>query len=431
MRSKEKVKQDVLAAIDARKDQLIAIGEQIWKNPEPGYREEKTSRLAVETLRSLGMDVQEKLALTGLRADLDSGREGPVLAVLGEMDSLILPTHPEADPQTGAVHACGHNTHITAMLGTAMGLVDAGAAEELSGKVAFIGAPAEECIEIGYRCRLIDEGKIRFANGKQELIRCGAFDDVDLSYMLHVGAGYNVWDGNGFLVKQITLHGKSTHAAGPQNSVNAMSALTLAQTAVGLLRETLNGCERIHGIITSGGDAPNIIPDTIRAEYLVRSNTIENLKKLEEKFDRAFLCSAAALGGSAEIRTIPGSMPNHTDRQLFELFRETASNLDPGAEIPSEISFNTGSTDMGDVSMIVPALHAGARGSGGACHSVHFRITDPETAYVRNAKIMASMAVELLYGKAEKGWKIAEGKKDRMSIPDYLAMLESFCSLRR
>ena len=424
MRTIEQVKQDVLAAIDAERERIIGIGEHIWKNPETGYREVKTSRLAADTLKSLGLNVTEKLALTGLRADLDTGKEGPVLAILGEMDALLLPNHPEADPETGAVHACGHNTHIAAMLGTAMGLVGAGAAPELAGKIAFIAAPAEECIEIEYRSKLIDDGLIRYMSGKQELIRCGAFDDVDLSYMLHVG-DFCAWNGNGFLVKKVIFHGKSAHAAGPEGSVNALSALTLAQSAIGLLRESLNARDRIHGIVTSGGDAANIIPDTVRAEYLIRSDSIENLKALNEKFDRAVTCSAQALGGTAEVRTIPGDMPMKTNESLFNLFKKTTLELVPDVKI-SDIFFNPGSTDMGDVSTVVPALHGGVKGSEGACHSVGFRIADPETAYVTNAKIMALMAVDLLYGNAAKGREIAAGKAEKLPIPDYLATLDAF-----
>ena len=427
MRTIEEVKEKILSAVDANRDRIIDIGRQVWQHPETGYREWQTSRLAADTLKSLGFKVTENLALTGLRADWNTGREGPVLALLGEMDALLLPTHPEADPVTGAVHVCGHNTHIAAMLGTAMAFSQAGVTEDLSGKIAFIATPAEECIEIGFRTELIDQGKIRSMNGKQELIRCGAFNDVDLSYMLHAGGGYNAWDGNGYLVKQITFHGRSTHAAGPENSINAMSEMTLAQCAIGLLRETLFSNERIHGIVTSGGKAANIIPDTAGMEYLIRSDTIENLKRLNHKFDQAVKYSAQALGGTAEIRTLPGSMPMKTDPELYELFKETTRTLETNPRF-TEIFFNPGSTDMGDVSMIVPSLHAGVMGCTGAGHSTEFHISDPERAYITATKIMALMAVDLLYGNAEKGREIAAGKAQKMSIPDYLALLDSFTS---
>ncbi len=427
MRTIEEVKKDVLSAVDANREKIIEIGMQVWKNPEAGFREMKTAELASGILRDLGLDVREKLALTGLRADLVMEKDGPVLAILGEMDALILPNHPEACPDTGAVHACGHNAHIAGMLGTAIALKKADVAKDLSGKIAFIAAPAEECIEVEYRSDLIDKGMIRSICGKQELIRCGAFDDVDLAYMLHLGEDYFAWDGNGFLVKKITIHGKSIHAASPAGSVNALSAMSLAQCAIGLLRESILPTDRIHGIVTKGGLSTNIVPDTVNAEYMIRSNSIENLHALNKKFDQAISCSAQALGASAEIHTLPGEMPMKNNTELFEVYKKAVSELEPDVAIP-DIFPITGSTDMGDVSSIVPDLHAYAVGAKGACHSVDYRIDNPESAYITNTKIMALMAVELLYGNAAKACKIAEEKKQKFSIQEYIANLESLFS---
>ena len=120
MRTLHEVERAVIDAVERRSEELIAMGEEIWRNPEPGYKEFKTSKLATDKLKSLGLEVRENLAITGMRADLTSSRPGPALALLGEMDSLIIPGHPECDKRTGAVHSCGHNSHITAMVGAAM-----------------------------------------------------------------------------------------------------------------------------------------------------------------------------------------------------------------------------------------------------------------------------------------------------------------------
>ena len=141
------------------------------------------------------------------RADIDTGRPGPTVAILGELDSLIIPSHPECDKETGAVHSCGHNASATALFGAAVGLIDSGAVSDLCGKIALIGAPAEEGIEMDYRKSLIDEGKISFIAGKPQLISEGVFDDVDVSYMHHLGGkkfGYN--DHNGCVNKRIVFH---------------------------------------------------------------------------------------------------------------------------------------------------------------------------------------------------------------------------------
>ena len=105
MRTKQEVIDAVLATIEAHREQILALGEYFWKNPEPGYREFKTSAKAKEVLSGLGLPLRDHLSITGMRADLDTGRKGPVLALLGEMDSLILPSHPECDPETGAIHS--------------------------------------------------------------------------------------------------------------------------------------------------------------------------------------------------------------------------------------------------------------------------------------------------------------------------------------
>ncbi len=111
----EDVKTAVANAIESKKEKLLELGNWFWKNPEPGYREYKTSKHAVNSLKALGLPVQENLAVTGFRAELDTGKPGPVLALLGELDSLIMPNHPECDPETGAVHSCGHHGSITAL----------------------------------------------------------------------------------------------------------------------------------------------------------------------------------------------------------------------------------------------------------------------------------------------------------------------------
>ena len=136
--SNAELKAKVFAAIDANAEQIIEIGETIWKNPEPGYREFKTAALTAQILKSLNLPVQEKLGVTGVRADMTFSSEGPTIAILGEMDSLILPTHPECDPETGAVHSCGHNASMAGMLGTAIGIAAAGINKELCGKIAFM-----------------------------------------------------------------------------------------------------------------------------------------------------------------------------------------------------------------------------------------------------------------------------------------------------
>ena len=424
MRTLSEVRAAVSEAIERRSEEIIAMGDYVWKNPEPGYKEFKTAKYANDKLRALGLPLRENLAITGMRADLDSGRPGPTVALLGEMDSLIIPEHPECDKATGAVHSCGHNSHITAMVGAAMALTDAGVKDDICGKIAFIGTPAEECIEIEWRNQLIAEGKVGALGGKPALIREGVFDDVDISIMNHIGGHdhYGSRDHNGFVCKTVTFHGRSCHAAAPGSGVNAVHAATLAINALGLLNATFPDEARVHGIITSGGSVVNVIPNTAGLEYMLRAPTMEAVEKLSDSFDRAMRGAALALGASVDITTTAGYMPLYNDQVLSDLLVKVVKENIPGnsGDFKPMGTFAKSSTDMGDISIIMPAVHCDIPGGGGRSHGVNYFIADKRKAYLNNAKILALMAVELLYGDAAFGKSVATRRDGKISIAEYI-----------
>ncbi|NLZ63732.1 MAG: amidohydrolase [Lentisphaerae bacterium] len=427
MRSKEGVKQAVLQEISARQEQLLAVAEKLWQQPETGYREVRSAAYAAEILQTLGLEVRTGLALTGFRADWDSGRPGPTVAVLGEMDALLLPSHPAADPQTGAVHACGHHAHLTTMLGVAMGLLGAVKGEELSGRVAFVGTPAEEGIELDYRLGLLRSGKIQAIMGKAALIREGVFSDIDIALMNHVGEyPFCVADFNGTIKKKIIFRGRSCHASTPHKGINALNAVNLALHAVALLRESYGNDDRIrmHGIISHGGDAVNIVPDHVTLEYQLRADTLPKLRSLNARFDRAMVHCALALDAQVEITSLPTAMPLRNDDELARMFAAAVAEVVPGTEVQVKQSFNPGCTDMGDLSQIMPVLHGGVPGAG-AWHSIDFAIHDPGLAIIANAQVLALMLVELLYGDASCGRAVAAGKSSCLPLADYLAQVDS------
>ncbi|MCH7606470.1 MAG: amidohydrolase, partial [Chloroflexi bacterium] len=185
MPSKEELKRRAFQVIDDRADEIIGLAQTILKNPEPGFRETKTSHLVASKFAELSIPFRAGLALTGVRSELIGGSAGPTLAILGELDSLIVNEHPHADPDTGAAHACGHHCQIAMMYGAAVALMQSEVLPSLSGRLVFMAVPAEEYIEIEYRDSLRREGKIEFLGGKPELIKLGEFDDVDLAMMLH------------------------------------------------------------------------------------------------------------------------------------------------------------------------------------------------------------------------------------------------------
>ena len=416
----------VKAAVREAAGELNAIGEYIWKNPEPGYREKKTSAKLVEELTKLGLEVKTGLALTGFRADIDTGRPGPTVAVVGELDSLIIPGHPECDPETGAVHSCGHHVSGTSLVGTAIGLLRSGVLDSLCGKIALIGAPSEEGTDISYLTQLMDEGRISSISGKSQLIREGVFDDVDLSFMQHSSTKFGYNDHNGSTRKMITFRGKSCHAARPQGGVNALNASTLALNAIAFLRETYSNDPyvRIHGIISRGGDAVNVVPDTVEMDYMLRAPSVEAMLRLNEEFDRSVLYAAKAVGCEAEIRTVCGFMPLWDNKALGDVAADAVEYFAPGAVFCHNDSFYASCTDMGDVATIVPAVHLYLPCSSGTAHGTDFRISDPDMAFVGAGTLNALIVTDLLFGDGAKACEIAADRKGLMTPAEYLKTVE-------
>jgi amidohydrolase len=432
--TRDELKQRVLDAIDRRSEEIVGLGEQIRKTPELGFKEVKTARLVEETFRRIGLPAKGQLALTGVRADLP-GRsgDGPTFALLGELDALVVAGHPEADPETGAAHACGHNAQVAGVLGAAMGLVDAQAAEHLAGRVVFFAVPAEEYGDIAWRVEQARAGKLEFLGGKPELLRLGHLDDVDLSMMIH--ATSRAEDGkagvpasnNGCVVKTVRYVGRASHAGGaPWNGVNALYAAQIGLMAINAIRETFRDEDtiRVHPIITHGGSQVNVIPGDVRIETFVRGRTVEAIVDADRKVDRALKAGALALGATVEIETLPGYMPMTCDQVMGELFRQNAVRL-VGEEHYRAIGHRTGSTDMGDLSQVMPVLHPYVGGAQGSGHGADYRIVDKPLAYVAPAKALAAMVVDLL-GDGAAGAKAVLGKaKPPMTREQYLAFQRS------
>src|SRR5262245_34386533 len=161
----------VHAAIDGRASEIVALGEQIRRTPELGFKEFKTARLVEDTMRGLGLQPKGGLAITGVRADAAGhAGDGPTFALLGELDALVVPGHAFADPETSAAHACGHNAQVAGMLGAAMGLLDAKAFDHLAGRVAFIAVPAEEYGDVAWRVSQRNAGDLELLGGKPAVV---------------------------------------------------------------------------------------------------------------------------------------------------------------------------------------------------------------------------------------------------------------------
>ncbi|MCK5803480.1 MAG: amidohydrolase, partial [Lentisphaeria bacterium] len=423
------LKRRLCDAIENRAEEMHAIGDAIWARPETGFREENTSRIVRETFAALGLPHKTGLAVTGVRADWRSGRPGPTIAVFGELDSIILPSHPAADPVTGAVHACGHNAQIASMLGCAMAFVDTGIGKELAGNIAFIAVPAEEYLELEFRRGLAAEGKIEFLSGKSEMIRLGVFDDIDLALMAHTGVGRTAHapdSMNGFVVKNVTFQGRAAHAGlAPEEGINALKAATLAINAINAQRETFPDADaiRVHEVITRGGDALNVVPDVIKMQTKVRAKTVEAVLATAKKVERCLKSGALAVGGGVEIDTLTGYLPLMSNPQLAEVFLQNARELIPGLTVSSG-GHRGSSTDMGDISQIMPAIHPHIGGAEGKLHGTDFRFADKQLAYIDTAKVLAGCLVDLLSDDAEVAERIRRDAPPTMSKDQYLAYMQ-------
>jgi amidohydrolase len=428
MPTKEDVKRQICEVIDRRADQIIKIGETIRHNPELGFKEIKTAHLVEQTLKELGLSPQTGLALTGVRATMNGATPGPTLALLGELDGLVVSDHPLADPETGAAHACGHNAQVAGLMGAVIGLLDSKALQHVAGHIVAFAVPAEEYGDVAWRVQQAREGKLEFLGGKPELLRLGHLDDVDMAMMIHTSprpedklAGVGV-SNNGCVVKTIRYIGKASHAGGaPHMGINALYAANVALTGINALRETFREQDtiRVHPIITQGGVQVNVIPADVRLETYVRGKTVEAILDASIKIDRALQAGALALGAQVEIETLPGYLPLFNNMVMAEIFKANAIAL-VGEPNFTSIGHRTGSTDMGDISHVMPTLHPYMGGASGMGHGADFQITDPKVAYLGPAKALAMTAVDLLWGDAETARGILATTKPRMTRTEYL-----------
>ncbi len=428
MPDKEELKGRLCEAIDRRRDEIVKIGEDIAKNPELGFKEVKTAKLVAGIFGQFGISHQEGLAITGVKGMLKCSKPGPTLALLGELDALILFDHPLSDKTTGGAHACGHNAQIAGLLGVAMAFADTKAAQHLAGNLVFFAVPAEEYVEVEYRVNLVNEGKLEFLGGKPELVRLGHFDDIDMAMLIHATSGnkdkmVGIADSsNGCVVKLIRFIGKAAHAGGaPDKGINALNAAMIAMSAIHAQRETFRDKDtvRIHPIITRGGDLVNIVPADVRMETYVRGKTTDAISDANMKLDRALRAGAMAVGAQVEIKTLPGYMPQLNNPNMAEVFKNNAVTLF-GEDQFTQGGHRTGSTDMGDITHIMPGIHPYIGGAKGTGHSKDWRIENPDLAYLSAAKMLAMTAVDLLYGDAEKAKDILKKSKPKMTKGQYL-----------
>lgn len=337
-------KEKVSRKIRSRRALLEEIALQIGRNPELGFREYNASRLLIDTLETAGFKMKSKIAglNTAFRADL--GQKGPNVAFICEYDAL---------PDLG--HACGHNLIATASLGAALGL--APFLEELGGRIAVIGAPAEEK----------GGGKVILANG-------GVFDDLDVALMFHP-ADQNVLMSttNALDAYEFIFRGKSAHAASaPEEGINALDGVIQLFNGINALREHLDENVSIQGIISEGGLAPNVVPARAVARFYLRAPKRVLLDQVVDKVINIAKGAALMTGTKVQIEKFEHSNESYNpNRALALAFGANLQKL--GVDDIREFEINKGSSDMGSVSSVVPSIHPYLSiGQGLIAHTAEF-----------------------------------------------------------
>lgn len=366
---------EILAAIDAASAELVDLARRIHATPEIAFQERQASGWLAETLERHGLRVQRGVASldTAFRAEAAGASATPTVAILAEYDAL---------PEIG--HACGHNLIATAAIGAGIGL--AALRERLPGRAIVFGTPAEEG-----------------GGGKVIMLERGAFAGVDAAMMFHP-AGYTLSERPSLASYRLTLKftGKAAHAAAaPHEGINALDALIQTFSAIGLLRQQIRDDARIHGIITYGGAAPNIIPDRAEAAFSVRASDAAYARTALERVIACAQGAAVASGATLEHTVRKGYDAIKPNRPLAAAFSRHLESLGWSPDKPPERP-RMGSTDMGDVSQVIPSIHPyvsiGPKSLAG--HTVEFREASLSergfAAMVAAAKAMALTAYDLL-----------------------------------
>lgn len=421
----------IIAAVEKNKKLILDAERYIWNHPETGYKEHKTSAYLADAFRGLGYELTMAEGITGFYTVFDTGRPGPEILIFGEMDSIICPEHEEADPETGAVHSCGHNTNCAALVGIAAALKEPEVADRLCGRIKLCAVPAEELLEIEYRKKLREQGIIKYMGGKPEFLRRGYFDTSDIAFMVHAAKRFFVQQGSvGCLAKEIIYKGVAAHAGGsPWEGRNALYAASCGLNAINAIRETFKESDiiRVHPIITNGGVMVNAIPETTKLESYVRGASFDAIQKANQKVNQALCGAALSVGTNIEIVDIPGYAPLENDQNLISVVAEAAKMAMPEREFEITDSFSSGSTDMGDMSCVMPAVHPYCPGSSGTSHGNDYQVSDPELSCLGSAKWQLAMLLILLKDEAKVAKKvIAEFKPRFASKEEYFAYIDSF-----
>jgi len=365
------------AEVEARADLLLDASHRIHDHPELNYEEHFAHDLLAGIAEADGLDVQRQAYGLDTAFEAQAGRDGPRIAVLCEYDAL-----------PGIGHACGHNIIATAGLGA--GLAAAALTGEVEGRVVVLGTPAEEG-----------------GGGKILMARAGAFDHVDAALMVHP-AGDDLRSMDVIAVQELTATytGRAAHAAAfPHEGRNALDAAVLGYLNVAALRQHIRPDERVHGVFNEAGDKPNIVPARAETQWMVRSRSIATLEPLKARVTSCLEAGAIAAECEVELRWKPVVYADMLDNEvLVDRYVANAAELGRTVLEPGAGGSVVGSTDMGNVSYLVPSIHPmiSAAPSGVPIHTPDFagfaRAPSGDRAVVEGAIALAWTIADLWHG---------------------------------
>ena len=433
--NKNELKQLCIKTIDENRDEIIRIGNEIYKNPELGYKEFKSTEIVKNAMKNLDGRLETEIAYTGCKIVANEEKSGPRVAIIGELDSVVCADHKDAN-ELGNIHACGHNVQIANMIGAAFGILKSGVFKHLDGSMEFIAIPAEECVDYEYRANLQKENKIKYIGGKQEYLYRNGFDNTDIilqCHMIGLEEGKECiinTDTNGFMSKMVTFYGKSSHAGfAPHEGVNALNMAQLAMNNIHAQRETFKDEDkvRVSMVISNGGDLVNVVPSKVTMEIMVRAFSIDAMTDANKKVNRALQAAALALGGNVEIKDSIGYLPMKTDRNLGDIYKQNMIEYASLTEDNFIMDYQTaGSTDLGDISQIMPCLHVWSNGITGGLHTEEYNMEDEEKAYILPAKMLALSLIDLLYDDAKEAKDIINKFNPFFTKEQYLNFLDDY-----
>ncbi|MFA5375202.1 MAG: M20 family metallopeptidase [Dehalococcoidia bacterium] len=368
----DKLKSGAIKKVESQRTKLVALSHRIHDNPEPGFKEVKASKWLSAYLETNGFTVERGICRlpTAFRATYGSGK--PAIALMAEYDAL---------PEIG--HACGHNIICTAAISAAVAAKSA--VDQYGGRIVVLGTPAEEMF-----------------GGKAIMAERGAFKDIDIAMLVHPSS-HDLSSARALacITLEVEFSGKAAHAAArPEEGINALEALILSFNGINSLRQHINERARIHGIITKGGDAPNVVPDHTSGTFLVRAVDDAYLKELKVRVLSCFQAAALATGAHLKYTWKEYYAPLRANTMLAEVM---AANMRAIGRKPQPIPDRaSGSSDVGNVSMLVPTIHpeVAIAKPKTSLHSVEFRTaavsTEGDRGLIDGAKALALTVVDLL-----------------------------------